>query len=108
MKPKHIIEGTLTHGIWSSFQHYAQLLESRNVKPRDRTATDEDPLHPEHLLWMCLDMKRRMERELSYPVDKASRWLGFVQAGLIANKLTTIADERDRTRTWIKGENHGK
>ena len=100
-KPRHIVEGTHEYGTWRTFVAYQELLESKNFKPKDRTNTDEDPLHPEHLLWMCIEMSKRIAAGNSaYPVDKANRWLGFVQAGLISNKLTTVAEERDRTRTW--------
>ena len=32
------------------------------------------------------------------PIDKLSRWIGFIQASCIHKKLTTIAIERDFSR----------
>ena len=47
-----------------------------------------------HLRWMC----REALANPGWPIDKLSRWLGFVQAILIINGKTTVDIERDRTR----------
>ena len=96
-------KGTVEHGVWAAFIYYEKLLITRGFKPVDHTDNDEKALHPEHLLWMCQEMGKRMAmNNSSYPMDKASRWLGYVQAGLIASRFTTIKAERDRTRIWKK------
>ena len=38
----------------------------------------------------------------SLPIDKLSRWLGYVQAVLVANGLTTVDRERDATRPLFR------
>lgn len=37
----------------------------------------------------------------SYPIDKLSRWLGFIQGILIERKATTIDAERDFSRGYF-------
>ena len=97
-----LTEGTIDYGSWKAFVFYQEMLEAKGYKPVNHTETDKESLHPEHLLWMCITMRRNIEKGNSaFPVDKYSRWLGFVQAGLIANKFTDVEQERNRTRTWL-------
>ncbi len=103
-KPRYMAEGTVDHGSWTAFCFYQDMLEAKGFKPVNHTETDGDSLSPEHLLWMCHTMRKTIENSNSaFPVDKYSRWLGFVQAGLIANKFTDVEQERNRTRTWVGG-----
>ena len=39
-----------------------------------------------------------------YPIDKLSRWLGFVQGTVISKKYTTVVDERNNTRDILNGK----
>jgi len=39
-----------------------------------------------------------IEKSQSFPIDKLNRWLGFVQAALIFNGLTSVLEERDFSR----------
>lgn len=55
----------------------------------DRLVVDVPPaLRPRHLLWMCEMIGERAE---TCPAEKLHRWLGFIQAGLIANRILDIA-----------------
>lgn len=42
------------------------------------------PLHPKHLHWMCEQVVKRAD---DWPTTKLHRWLGFVQSGILANRL---------------------
>jgi hypothetical protein len=44
-------------------------------------------LQPEHLLWMCREVARHAKH---WPLAKLHRWIGFVQAGLLANHVLTL------------------
>ena len=44
-------------------------------------------LHPKHLLWMCDQIGRHAQ---SSPVTKLHRWIGFVQAGILANQMLDL------------------
>lgn len=37
----------------------------------------------------------------TFPTDKLNRWLGFVQAIVIFNNLTSVQEERDYSRPWF-------
>lgn len=49
------------------------------------------------------DLKILVEKAIleidNYPIDKLSRWLGFVQGYVIFSEQTTIDNERDFSRT---------
>lgn len=45
--------------------------------------------------WMLDQMKENAD---AWPVDKLNRWLGFVQAILVMHGVTSVSDERNRTR----------
>jgi len=48
-----------------------------------------------HLLWMCTTAT---EQAPSWPDDKTSRWLGFVQGVMTMQGLLTVAGEREFSR----------
>lgn len=50
---------------------------------------------PRHLRWMVNELRRPMA------IFKGSRWLGFVQHGIIGLGLTTVSAERDFSRPWF-------
>ncbi|MDH2154174.1 hypothetical protein [Stenotrophomonas sp. GD03657] len=54
---------------------------------------------PSHLEWMLETIQFGDDQSLT----KKHRWLGFVQAALIARGLTTVDDERDHTRPIFNG-----
>ena len=51
-------------------------------KPEDVRFGLPDSLRPEHLRWMC---KEIVEHAEGWSTNKSHRWIGFVQAGMIAN-----------------------
>jgi hypothetical protein len=62
-------------------------LEILNRKPADDRFALQAPLRPEHLRWMCKTLTEHAE---DWPATKSHRWLGFVQAGLIANLVLDL------------------
>ncbi len=48
-----------------------------------------------NLIWMCRTALERLE---SFPPDKTSRWLGFVQGVLAVHGLVRVSEERDFSR----------
>lgn len=46
-----------------------------------------ESLRPNHLRWMC---KEIVEHTEDWPAVKLHRWLGFVQAGMIANLMLSL------------------
>jgi hypothetical protein len=48
-------------------------------------------LHPKHLLWMCEQIRRRAHAS---PVTRLHRWIGFVQAGILANRMLDLEQIR--------------
>lgn len=93
-----IAEGTIEHGTYTAFQRYIDMLKAKKVEPEN--LADDDPTSDKHLLWMCIEAKSKIGH--GWSLDKASRWLGFVQGCLIMKKYTTVRAERDITRPWLK------
>ncbi len=56
-------------------------------KPEDVRFGLPKSLCPNHLRWMC---KQIVEHAESWPAVKVHRWLGFVQAGMIANLMLDL------------------
>lgn len=50
---------------------------------------------PEHLAWMVDQIAVNIN---TWPIDKSARWLGFIQAMMVAQSWITVDEERDRTR----------
>lgn len=93
-------------GSLNAVDRYIKMLESINAKPVDMS--DKDESHKDHLLHMCMVLKKNITYDgKGFSVDKFSRWLGFIQYGLIfTHKLTTVRAERDITRPWFTGTNN--
>ena len=68
-------------------QHVIQVSE---LLPSDNVETSAD-----NLKWMCVTL---VENINTFPVDKISRWIGFVQGVLACQGLLNVTEERDRTR----------
>jgi len=49
----------------------------------------------QHLRWMCQEIPKIIAED---KMDKANRWLGFLQGGLWATNLKTIDEMRDDNR----------
>jgi len=45
------------------------------------------PLHPRHLLWMCDQISERADE---WPATKQHRWIGFIQCGMLANRMLDL------------------
>jgi hypothetical protein len=48
-------------------------------------------LHPKHLLWMCDQIQKHAQTS---PVTKLHRWIGFVQAAILANRMLDLEQIR--------------
>lgn len=90
-------------GSLKAFKYYKNMLENRGYVSINHTEKkDGDPTNPEHLLWMCNHCIPRIRDDgMGYAVSKYSRWLGYIQGCLISRGLTTVEEERDRTRPWF-------
>ncbi len=53
-----------------------------------RGADQPESLRPSHLRWMCTQIA---EHAADWPRTKVARWVGFVQAGMIANQMLSLA-----------------
>lgn len=50
-----------------------------------------EALHPQHLLWMC----GRIEQHANdWPETKLHRWIGFVQGGMMANRILNLDEAK--------------
>ena len=45
-----------------------------------------------------LNMCEYMIKNIDLPIDKQSRWIGFIQRGIIDKNLTTVDEERNFSR----------
>lgn len=45
------------------------------------------PLQPKHISWMCDEIARKAN---DWPATRAHRWIGFVQAAMIANHIIDL------------------
>jgi hypothetical protein len=48
-------------------------------------------LRPKHLLWMCTQLESHAE---SWPPTKVHRWIGYLQSGMIANRILGLDDAK--------------
>ena len=59
------------------------------IRAWDRPILNQpDSLQLKHLEWMCNQV---VEQANAWPTTKLHRWIGFIQAGLIANRVIQIA-----------------
>jgi hypothetical protein len=70
-------------------------LEGLQIPPDDGTSGS---CSPSHLEWMRDECLRKAN---SMPVDKISRWVGYIQGVLAAQGHLDVAAERDRTRPFF-------
>lgn len=78
------------------FERYLTLL---NVEP---TRCDKNPTYTMHLAWMCKEMVMNLD-DPEYPIDKAARWLGYIQGVLAVKKMIDVTEERDFSRPLFQG-----
>jgi hypothetical protein len=70
------------------------MVELCREKLQNSPESDSDlpsPLLPRHLLWMC-DRIENCARD--WPDTKLHRWLGFVQCGMMANKILDFEEAK--------------
>ena len=48
-------------------------------------------LHPKHLLWMCDQVQAHAQIS---PMTKLHRWIGFIQAAILANRMLDLEQIR--------------
>jgi len=60
----------------------------RAIQAAAQSALDLPPaLRSKHLLWMCDQLEKHAE---TWPATKMHRWIGYVQGGLIANRILRL------------------
>jgi hypothetical protein len=60
----------------------------RMIQTSPQSASHLPPaLWPAHLLWMCDRIEEHAE---NWPAIKVHRWIGYVQGGLIANRILRV------------------
>lgn len=95
----------LNEGTILAFERYIAMLDKLGIKSADLSAKKITyknlPEMLPHARWMC---ETALAKKETFSFDKASRWLGFVQAIMIFNGLTSIEDERNITRPWFNKE----
>ncbi|MCE6958083.1 hypothetical protein LAZ40_03305 [Cereibacter sphaeroides] len=77
------------------FARYLVLIDGQ-----DDPLADDPRLSLANLAWMC---RIAIEGAASLPVDKISRWLGFVQGCLAMRGLIDVDVERDFSRPLFHG-----
>ena len=75
------------------FARYLDIIEQ--ARSADGGAASLPGTDLAHLAWLC---REGIERIDAIPVDKASRWLGFVQGCLTMQGLISVEGERDHSR----------
>jgi len=80
--------GSVREATAALFRRYLAVLGDGPLADGDETSTA-------NLAWMC---RRALEGADTLPVDKLSRWLGFVQGVLAARGAISVAAERDFSR----------
>ncbi len=70
------------------FARYLARLEAAGLSGGDETST-------ENLAWMC---RTAMAGADTLPLDKLSRWLGFVQGVMAARGQLSVPEEREVSR----------
>ena len=94
-------------GSLRAFEHYRDLLigmgyVAHNEAELPAHFEEGDPTDPRHLLWMCEHCVNQVRDDgKGFNVAKYSRWLGYVQGCLISQGITTVKEERNRTRPWF-------
>jgi hypothetical protein len=76
------------------FERYLEILKEHG---EDQTVYLPNKTSNKHLKWMCEQMIENLSSH-EYPIDKAARWLGFVQGVMIMKKHITVDEERNFSR----------
>lgn len=70
-------------------------IEALRVSPLDKRGQRET--WADNLLWMTKEIAAHPE----WPIDKPSRWVGFIQGVLAVLGFMSVAEERNRTRSFF-------
>ena len=73
------------------FERYATIIKDKS----DIGIQGVPETYYSHLRGMCA---LALENIDTYPIDKLSRWLGYIQAVLVQRKLVTVESERNFSR----------
>ncbi len=77
--------------------HYLTLTGLLEIIPEEESVSN-DPTSLGHLRWMINECINELE---TYPIDKISRWIGFVQGVLTVKGILSTEGERNRTRPFF-------
>jgi hypothetical protein len=71
----------------------AMAAKCRDIVRRSNEVEESLPkaLHPKHLLWMCDQIQKHSQE---WPVTRLHRWIGFVQAAILANRMLNLEETR--------------
>lgn len=96
-----MIDTMVKSGSIKAFNRYAALLQDRGFAAEQMPDT---PSHGDHLVWMCNHcLKRITANDPTFPEDKYSRWLGYIQGVMDVKDYLSVREERDVTRPWFTG-----
>jgi hypothetical protein len=86
-----------------TFAHIIMFRRYRDIL-REKTLPLENSnmMLPSHLLWMCETMITNLNEKPNYPIDKAARWLGYIQGVLSATGKIDPGTERDFSRPLFR------
>jgi hypothetical protein len=91
-KPTSKIDQTLTL--------YGERLTKLNIEPRQHESGGSSRIsHLEHVAWMCTQVPTFLALG---KVEKAHRWLGFVQGILFLYEVFSLADLKDHNRWEVR------
>ena len=93
------MEVNIDGAIAKLFQQHIEMLNDRNITPKN--LVDDDPLSLEHAHWMAIEALRGHTKE-GWSLDKVSRWQGYIQAVLVMHKISSVDQERDITRKLMQ------
>lgn len=76
-------------------QYFSELHSRGCVPSRGDTGLGEDN-NLDHVMWMCTEIPRHLD---AGKIEKAHRWLGFIQGVLWASEVYTIENMRIHNRS---------
>lgn len=82
---------TLSSANEALFSRYRAILLERGARP----VISEGGCDENHLLWMCEQAQSHLT---DWPLDKTSRWLGFIQGCLTVRGVLSVQEEREFSR----------
>ena len=77
------------------FKRYQKVLSTQKPENFSKLAKPEKRCSLGNLQWMCSVALENMDQ---FPIDKLSRWLGFIQGVMCTHGLISVDGERDFSR----------